>query len=1113
MASTSNGDKKRKKEKKNKNLQERPENDEFEDIKKKKNKKQRLQPLAEQPAAAREVEDKVKEKHGKKQNKKKDKTKVKKERNRQDGREPKRPGDIVDEKKKRNGRIMDPRFSSAHFDPRFHRMPKRESKVVIDSRFTRMFSDKNFSTFSAPVDKRGKARKEKGVNPLLHYYLHQEAEGDEETETKEEETDELREGSPELPRKASSSESELEVSEEDLATSESDESTSTSEEEDYDDDEYSVGSDICQYLMADHKDTPMTDKVTYRLAVVNMDWDHIKAVDLYVVMSSCLPKGGQVLSVAVYPSEFGLKCMEIEAVHGPSGLLDGNEEHSDDDSDIYNEKLRIYELNKLRYYYAVVVCDSSATADHIYTTLDGTEFLKTSNVFDLQFIPDTMEFKHPPRDITTEVPTSYKEPDFHTRALQHSKVKLSWEEDEPERTKILRRKFNPNQLDELNEYLASSGDSDEGDDNGGENGFESDDAAASPNGEEKRRIAREKLRALLQSGDDSDAEHGDDKDMEITFNTELDDLGKRILEKKDKKSETVWEAVLRKRSEKKKARKRRSKYSSEDDSSDYDVQEAPDQPDDFFAEEPSATDTKVNKKNSKELSKTKVKDMEKEQEASRAELELLLAEDQGAEHGPKGYNLKPKKVKGKTGKEKPSDDKLPDVNIADDPRFSALFSSHHFAMDPTDPQFKRSAAYIRQRQWKQQSGAGEEATMEEAANSSEQVPSDDRIPAKNDILDPTGASLEREKNEFSSTVCMKNNWLFFTNVDIDGECPYIFPTEFQLSQGFGLNILSQFGSLVDSSFHRSNQIYVSGSLALQEAFSCMSKFAGALFVWISTGSNSNLLRKLSGNGYGSSSTFNQSCTKIKHFTCSSRNLAGLHSGSGSNNELAIPVLLAKFVNSTIGRMWKEVEQHRAFSVLSLAAALIPPFDNIRSSKVLAESIPLESTDERISGLMDRSCSEDDYRGCSSLSMSNITWKRGAVEPKTGIKFPSFLEDNSSLTAEVLVGTGSRSMRIIRLKSMNIYAFGLYVQPDSVCEKLGPKYSSVPVSELQNCTDFFEDLLSAFEKSLRTRLLKMNPDTDYHCLRAFGSYFTQDIPLPMLVINILVLSTAKICVVS
>ncbi|GMP84000.1 hypothetical protein CsSME_00037706 [Camellia sinensis var. sinensis] len=35
---------------------------------------------------------------------------------------------------------------------------------------------------------------------------------------------------------------------------------------------------------------------------------------------------------------------------------------------------------------------------------------------------------------------------------------------------------------------------------------------------------------------------------------------------------------------------------------------------------------------------------------------------------------------------------------------------------------------------------------------------------------------------------------------------------------------------------------------------------------------------------------------------------------------------------------------------------------------------------------------------------------------------------------------------------------------------------------------------AFEKSLRARLVKANPDTDYHCLRTFGSFFAQDIPL-------------------
>lgn len=57
----------------------------------------------------------------------------------------------------------------------------------------------------------------------------------------------------------------------------------------------------------------------------------------------------------------------------------------------------------LRYYYAVVECDSSATADYIYKACDRLEFELSSNVLDLRFIPDDMEFKHPPRDIATEV--------------------------------------------------------------------------------------------------------------------------------------------------------------------------------------------------------------------------------------------------------------------------------------------------------------------------------------------------------------------------------------------------------------------------------------------------------------------------------------------------------------------------------------------------------------------------------------------------------------------------------------------------------------------------------------------------------------------------------------
>lgn len=73
-----------------------------------------------------------------------------------------------------------------------------------------------------------------------------------------------------------------------------------------------------------------------------------------MLLTSFLPRGGQIISVAIYPSDFGLKRMEEEAVHGPVGLFDdekGKDEDSDDDKDndeVDNAKLRAYEMSRLR---------------------------------------------------------------------------------------------------------------------------------------------------------------------------------------------------------------------------------------------------------------------------------------------------------------------------------------------------------------------------------------------------------------------------------------------------------------------------------------------------------------------------------------------------------------------------------------------------------------------------------------------------------------------------------------------------------------------------------------------------------------------------------------------
>lgn len=243
------------KKRKKKSPQLRPDGDAIdEDVKiKKKNNKHKKPRLPTPPpvTVAVEEEDLGDNKKGKK---KKNKRKARQE-NRND-----REIDDVDHmgekeskesKNERNSLITDARFAAAHFDPRFQRMPKRESKVVIDSRFTRMFSDKNFDTSAAHVDKRGKRKKGKAVNPLLHYYLQQEDE---------EENHQVNEGSAKVQREESSprplmegsgSESEVDFSaevekgsdddeKEQSSASSSDESGSTDDDDFEDDDVSSV---------------------------------------------------------------------------------------------------------------------------------------------------------------------------------------------------------------------------------------------------------------------------------------------------------------------------------------------------------------------------------------------------------------------------------------------------------------------------------------------------------------------------------------------------------------------------------------------------------------------------------------------------------------------------------------------------------------------------------------------------------------------------------------------------------------------------------------------------------------------------------------------------------
>lgn len=165
---------------------------------------------------------------------------------------------------------------------------------------------------------------------------------------------------------------------------------------------------------------------------------------------------------------------------------------------------------------------------------------------------------------------------------------------------------------------------------------------------------------------------------------------------------------------------------------------------------------------------------------------------------------------------------------------------------------------------------------------------------------------------------MKNN-SFFARRDFDDGNNL--PIEFRLSQAIGMVILSKFSSLMENSYQSSTHYYSSGSLALQEAFTSISMFAGSLSVWFSW-PKFNVLHKVSSEVFGPKSSSAQSW-HINTFL--KENLAGVHFMFGSDNEHAIKTFITKLASSKLRFLWKDIQVQHGLPILSLASICVPSF--------------------------------------------------------------------------------------------------------------------------------------------------------------------------------------------
>ena len=332
-------------------------------------------------------------------------------------------------------------------------------------------------------------------------------------------------------------------------------------------------------------------KIGKRLALTNMDWDNLTAVDIMAIFNS-LCKGGEMFirRVEILPSLYGIEQMKNDTLYGPpQALFDTDADATQQskkkrknkasemiDEDINTEafdqnQLRKYEMNKMKYFYAVIHCNSSKTAERIYSEYNDYEFELSNIRLNLSFIADDLEFPQAIKESVSEVPPDYefKASNSLNRALNHTQVKLTWDETDPKRLRKFQRIMDadPDEIDEdeYKEFLASGTEDEE---------VEEDEIA---HDKDKVEEYRQKLLGCLSDSkadpfrkrnlQQSDEESGDEEgegELNIKFNVGFgEDVGEKLIKqkkyKKDKARETAWESYQRKRKEKKKEKKEQAK--------------------------------------------------------------------------------------------------------------------------------------------------------------------------------------------------------------------------------------------------------------------------------------------------------------------------------------------------------------------------------------------------------------------------------------------------------------------------------------------------------------------------------------------------------------------------
>jgi hypothetical protein len=312
-----------------------------------------------------------------------------------------------------------------------------------------------------------------------------------------------------------------------------------------------------------------------------------------------------------------------------------------------------------------------------------------------------------------------------TDALQHSKVKLTWDAEDVSRKEAQARAFRGGrqEIDEndLKAYLGTDSSDDETEEVAATVSAESENAIS------KKEKERQKTRALLGLGAEplktSKKDRAPVGDVQVTFSAGLSavrDKKTSVFENEQETEETTVEKYIRKERERKQKRKEKLKHSQGaspaqeygQNAATTDADGLNEQAQDLGFDDPFFAAPENDRLSASKMRKEErlKKRAEREAEeaanvAKRAELELLMVDDKDTKvrhfdmnEIEKAERRAKKKAKHrKRDKSRVEDDMDKDDFKVDtqDPRFAPrLFENHEFAIDPTNPKFKGTSGMM-----------------------------------------------------------------------------------------------------------------------------------------------------------------------------------------------------------------------------------------------------------------------------------------------------------------------------------------------------------------------------------------------------------------------------------